>query len=164
MRTNKIELLLLACSFMLLLLSCDKNRVLDENAELPDNVWNVNNVLKFELNVTDTLTLHNFYINVRNADGYPYSNLYMTITTGFPDGRTSKDTLECILANDKGEWLGDGLGDIWDSRIPFKKGVRFPKTGTYTFQLQHLMRTDDLPLLMDVGLRIEKMDKLLNSN
>ncbi|MBK9478712.1 MAG: hypothetical protein IPN99_07715 [Bacteroidetes bacterium] len=38
----------------------------------------------------------------------------------------------------------------------FKKGVRFRKTGTYRFTLEQAMRVENLPLIMDVGMRIEK--------
>ena len=136
--------------------SCDSARVYEENKELPDNVWNVDNVLKLEVVITDTTTLNNFYINVRNAEGYPYSNIYLFIKTIFPNGQQSNDTLECVLADEKGQWLGNGMGDIYDNQIPFKRNVRFPVSGKYVFELQHGMRIKDLPLIMDVGLRIEK--------
>ena len=70
----------------------------------------------------------------------------------------SNDTLECILADEKGKWLGNGLGDIYDNQILFKKNVRFPLAGKYTFEIQHGMRADIVPLIMDVGLRIAKTE------
>lgn len=136
--------------------SCDSARVYEENKELPGNVWNVDNVVKLEVDITDTTAPTNFYINVRNAEGYPYSNIYLFIKTKFPNGQESNDTLECVLADEKGQWLGSGMGDIYDNQIPFKRNVRFPVSGKYVFELQHGMRIDDLPLIMDVGLRIEK--------
>jgi gliding motility-associated lipoprotein GldH len=136
--------------------SCDSARVYEENKELPDNVWNVDNVVRLEVDITDTTAPTNFYVNVRNAEGYPYSNIYLFIKTKFPNGQESNDTLECVLADEKGQWLGNGMGDIYDNQIPFKRNVRFPVSGKYTFELQHGMRIKDLPLIMDVGLRIEK--------
>lgn len=136
--------------------SCDKNRVFEENKQISDQIWNLDEKLSFEVNVEDTLTSHNFYMNVRNADGYPYTNIFLFITTQFPNGKMAHDTLECILADASGKWLGDGLGDIWDNQIPFKKGVRFPLKGKYIFTLQHGMRTENLPLILDAGIRIEK--------
>ena len=79
--------------------------------------------MKFEVNIADTITPHNFYINVRNADGYPYGNIFMFIKTTFPNGKMSNDTLECTLADEKGKWLGSGIGDLYDNQIPFKKNV-----------------------------------------
>ncbi len=138
--------------------ACDNNRIFEENAEIPDNNWSSSNVVKFDVTIVDTVTPTNFYINVRNANGYPYNNLFLFIKTSFPGGKISTDTLECVLADEKGEWLGSGMGDIYDNQIPFKKNVIFPEAGKYTFEIQHGMRADLIPLIMDVGLRIEKVE------
>ena len=142
--------------FMFFLSSCDPKRVFEKDEEIKNSIWNKEAKVHFEINISDTISAHNFYVNVRNADGYPYSNIYMFITTVFPDKKFSRDTLECILADESGKWLGSGLGDIWDNQILFKKGVRFPVQGTYRFTLEQAMRVDNLPMIMDVGLRIEK--------
>lgn len=144
--------------FVLFFSSCDKNRIFDDYKGIPDNNWSSSNVIKFEVDIADIETPTNFYINVRNADGYPFNNLFLFIKTTFPDGKMSNDTLECILADENGKWLGSGMGDIYDNQIPFKKNVRFPTAGKYTFEIQHGMRTDIIPLIMDIGLRIEKAE------
>ena len=64
-----------------------------------------------------------------------------------------------MLADEKGAWQGSGIGDIWDNQLPIKKGVKFPLKGTYKFDFFHGMRFDDLPGIMEVGLRIEKEEK-----
>lgn len=143
-------------SCLLLFSSCDNQRIFEDNIEIEDNLWNVDTIVRLEVDIADTITPANFYINVRNAEGYPYSNIYLFIKTKFPNGQQSNDTLECVLADEKGQWLGNGMGDIYDNQIPFKRNVRFPVSGKYIFELQHGMRLKDLPLIMDVGLRIEK--------
>jgi gliding motility-associated lipoprotein GldH len=153
---SKITGSLLVLSFLLLLSSCDKKRIFEENKEISNYVWDVKDVKSFEVLVTDTLTPNNFYINVRQADSYTYSNLYLFIKTIFPNGKFSHDTLECTLASVEGRWLGKGLGDIWDNQIPFKKAKKFPLKGKYIFQIEQGMRLSKLPQIMDVGLRIEK--------
>jgi len=144
--------------FALFFSSCDSKRIFEENKKIPENGWSISNVLKFDVDITNTAMPTNFYINVRNADGYPYNNLFLFIKTTFPDGKLSNDTLECILADENGKWLGSGMGDIYDNQIPFKRNVRFPVAGKYTFEIQQGMRTDVIPLIMDVGLRIEKAE------
>ena len=138
--------------------SCDRARIFEKNLDIPETGWKTDNILKFDVDIKDASTPTNFYVNVRNADGYPYSNIYLFIKTKFPNGKMSNDTLECILADEKGKWLGNGLGDIYDNQILFKKNVRFPLAGKYTFEIQHGMRADIVPLIMDVGLRIAKAE------
>lgn len=139
------------------LISCDPRRVFDDNKNLPDNIWDRNNKVAFDITISDTVSPHNVYINVRNADGFPYSNLYLFIHSTFPGGESHTDTLECVLADANGKWLGSGMGDIFDNQIPFKHNVRFKKAGTYHFELEQAMRLEKLPLIMDVGIRIEKV-------
>ena len=63
-----------------------------------------------------------------------------------------------VLADEKGKWIGSGMGDLYDNQIPFKKNVRFPLAGIYSFEIQQGMRMENVPLIMDVGLRIEKAE------
>lgn len=143
---------------VLLFSSCDSSRIYEENQSIPESGWTAENVVKFEVDIKDPATATNFYINVRHADGYPYSNLFLFVKTKFPDGKGATDTLECVLADEKGKWMGNGLGDIYDNQIPFKKNVRFPQAGKYQFEIGQGMRIDNLPLIMDIGLRIEKSE------
>jgi gliding motility-associated lipoprotein GldH len=138
------------------LLSCDKARVFEENIDIPDNVWNQNDKVRFDVTIEDIESRYNFYINVRNAGSYPYSNLFLFMDTKYPDGFVSRDTLECILADESGKWLGDGSGDIFDNQILFKKNFKMKQKGNYVFVLEQGMRVKNLPLIMDVGIRLEK--------
>ena len=138
--------------------SCDKNVVFDKNVSLPENRWEKGNIITLETEIKDTITIHNIYINVRNAGGYHFSNLFVFFTTMAPSGKMERDTVELTLADESGKWLGDGMGDIWDNRILFKNRFRFPEKGTYIFKLEQAMRFDILPQIMDVGIRIEKTE------
>ena len=113
-------------SCFLLLNSCNSNRVFDENKKIEKANWNQNDPLIFLVNISDTTSPHNVYLNVRNAGMYPFSNLFLFINTHFPKGQIDRDTVEVTLASPEGKWLGDGLGDIYDNRILFHRNVRFP--------------------------------------
>ncbi len=147
--------LFLGC-FILSLAACDSKRVYEQNIDIPEYIWDKENPIYFDVPITDTISLHNVYINIRNASGYGYSNVYLFLDTKYPDNSISRDTIECILADPAGKWLGDGSGDIWDNQILFKKNVRFRQMGTYKFRYEQAMRMPKLPMIMDVGLRIEK--------
>jgi gliding motility-associated lipoprotein GldH len=144
---------------LLFFTACDSNVVFEDNIKLPDNRWTISNVVKLETEITDTIAPHNIYINVRNAGGYQFSNLFIFLTTQTPTGLKARDTVEITLADESGKWLGDGLGDIWDNRVLFRSNFRFPEKGLYKFELEQGMRIDPLPQIMDVGLRIEKNGK-----
>lgn len=136
--------------------SCDPKRLYEKNEKIVNNNWDQNVPLVFLVNITDTAQPDNVYINVRNAGFYEFSNLFLFINTRFPQGQMERDTVECVLASPDGKWLGEGLGDIFDNRILFKKDVRFPQAGEYRFELIQAMRINPLPGIMDAGIRIEK--------
>lgn len=155
---NKAFPLFLTLMYLMMFSSCDDKRIFEKNKSIPETGWESQNSILFEVSIKDPSTPANFYVNIRNADGYPYSNLFLFLKTTFPNGKVSNDTLECILADGKGKWLGSGMGDIYDNQIAFKRNVRFPLAGNYVFEIKHGMRNHIIPLIMDIGLRIEKAE------
>ncbi|MBK7181532.1 MAG: hypothetical protein IPH89_00650 [Bacteroidetes bacterium] len=73
--TRKIFFMYALLGATSLITSCDSNRIFEENKSIPESGWNVMTLKKFEVDIKDPSTPANFYINVRNADGYPYYNL-----------------------------------------------------------------------------------------
>lgn len=140
----------------LFLTSCSNNVVYSKYENFENNEWFAKNKVSFDVEMTDINSFHDISVLVRHADAYPYSNLYLFLTTTYPDGKITLDTLECILANPKGEWMGKGAGDIFDITIPLKQSTRFPLPGKYNFKFEQAMRTDPLPLIMDFGFEIKK--------
>jgi len=141
---------------MTLFFSSCRDVVYSEYKTFKDYDWFAKDKAVFDLEIKDTETLNNIYLMVRHADSYQYNNLFLFVTTKYPDGKVLTDTMEVILANKKGEWLGSGSGDIFDFKVPVKKNIRFPLAGKYQFIFEQGMRVDPLPMIMDFGFEIEK--------
>lgn len=139
---------------LLLLAACDTGALYHSSSEIEGNVWERTDARRFEVPVTDTVGSYDIYVEVRNAGSYPFSNIFLFIDTEMPSGLVRRDTVECLLADPTGQWMGEGLGDIWDNSILYRPATRFPKQGTYTFTIGHGMRNEKLPMIMDVGLAI----------
>ena len=112
----------------------------------------------FHVDIVDTISSHNIYLNVRNTSQYAYQNLFVFLQTTSPTGLSLRDTLECYLADDRGKWLGSGWGDIYYNRFIYKRNIRFPVSGNYTFKVIQGMRSNQLKYITDVGIRIEKSE------
>jgi gliding motility-associated lipoprotein GldH len=139
-------------------ISCDDKMMYEENREIKDNTWDMKNQLSFDFDVPDTNTKYNFYFNVRNTDDYPYSNIYVFFHTKFPNGKMGNDTVEFPLADDQGHWYGKGQGDLYDCRLIFRQGVRFPLAGKYHMDIEQAMRMEQLPGIQSAGIRIERAE------
>lgn len=142
----------------IIMVSCNNDIVFEKNTKIDEGVWDYKKPVKFEVDIKDTLSLHNFYVNVRNSGKYPYRNLYLFIRTILPNKKMAVDTIEFMLADEKGEWHGSGLGDIKSLQILFKENLRFPHAGKYIFVFRHGMRKKSLKGIIDLGLTIEKTE------
>lgn len=138
--------------------SCDFNSVYNENVSLKDAKWPKDKAVRFDVEINDSLASYNFYLNLRNTTDYRYSNLYLFLMTRFPNGNTTRDTIEIILANNEGRWLGKGWSNLKDNNILLKKSLQFPLSGNYVFFVQQAMRVDTLTGIRNVGLQIDKTD------
>jgi gliding motility-associated lipoprotein GldH len=150
------RLLIIIPVLALILASCDSGTLYDDNKRLPDNVWQADKILRFEVELKDTVNICKFYLNVRHTTSYRYSNLFLFINTTFPDGKEARDTVECILADPSGKWLGKGISNIRDNQVLLRRGIRFPQQGTYIFEFEQAMREAELDGIMDIGLRIAR--------
>jgi gliding motility-associated lipoprotein GldH len=127
--------------------------------DIRNELWNIDSTANFKISVSDTLSVFNIYLNLRNTSSYPNSNLYLFIHTTSPGGASLRDTMECILADKRGRWLGKGFGKIRDNQLPYKRNIRFPEQGIYSINIQHGMRTNNLQGISSVGIRVEKAEK-----
>lgn len=150
---------LLLPGLLFIAVSCDRNKFYDESLSLENDKWPVDKVMTFEVNVEDTIQTYRFLLNVRNNTSYKYNNIIFFLTTEFPGGGMSRDTIECLLAAKNGEWLGKGSGQYRDNRIPIRSNIRFPRQGTYKLSLQQAMREESLAGISEAGIRLEKEKK-----
>jgi gliding motility-associated lipoprotein GldH len=157
-RTSKINSLM-AALMMLALYSCNSNLIYNDVAEMPDSAWNLFNNPDFSFPVSDTTKNTNIFFTIRTGAQYPFRNIFLFVTTTAPDGKSITDTLEYEIADEKGNWLGKGFGDIHELKLPYRQNVYFPVKGTYHLIIRHGMRAEDLKGVYDIGLTVEKSVK-----
>src|SRR4029078_1910647 len=108
--------------------SCDKNRIYEKNIAIEKYIWDSKFTPSYTVEIKDTSVLYNLYVNVRHAEIYPFQNIWLMISTQFPDGTKSSRRIEVMLANGEGKWFGEGLGDIWDYRTLIQENAFFTQT------------------------------------
>jgi gliding motility-associated lipoprotein GldH len=138
------------------LIGCDQKKVFEAYHQIDEKGWNKDSVVIFNVHLTDTIKNNNLYVNIRNKGTYSYSNIYLFLTIGSPDGIMRTDTVEFTLADPSGKWRGSGIGGLHDNQIPYKSSVYFPHKGNYKFMIKQGMRDIVLQGIRDIGIRIEK--------
>jgi gliding motility-associated lipoprotein GldH len=151
--TNRLIILPL---LVVLMTSCGSGVVYDNTKSFDGDVWKSDQIIRFDVNLKDTVSIHSFYLSLRHKTTYRFANLFLFIHTTYPNGKEARDTVECILAEPSGKWLGKGITNIRDYQVLLRRGLRFPQTGTYVFELEQAMREPELEGVMDIGLRIVK--------
>lgn len=121
-----------------------------------NNSWKAKEEQKFQLKINDAENLKNIIFVVRNNNDYPYSNIRLIVN--FLNEKTkqkSTDTLNYILAQPNGAWIGKGFGDTKETLFQYKLDYKFPENGAYSIGIIQAMRNDDLPGIEDIGVKIE---------
>lgn len=150
---------ILCIGLVLLLASCagwDTLRVFEQHAEIPGNSWNYKLKPSFEVAITDTSSLYNLYVTIRHTEAYRYSNLFLLITSQYPNESPKTSRVELPLADPDGRWLGSGMDDIFSHRVLILQNAALARPGIYRFTFEQDMRQNPLPHILSVGIRIEK--------
>jgi gliding motility-associated lipoprotein GldH len=151
---NKIVILIF---ISLLVASCSGNDVFFSYKTINTSGWNKDSLIIFDIPVKDTSAVYNIYVNIRNRGEYPYQNLWMFLSRMSPDSLLTNDSIECYLADQRGKWLGSGIGSIMEMPVLYQQKIRFKKVGVYHYKIAHGMRDSILSGINDIGMRVEKV-------
>lgn len=146
---------IMAGILLLLLESCDTNEIYDEIYTFSSESWNQEQIIDFEFAVPDTARAYDLFIQLRNSGIYSYRNLWLFVDTYAPNGSILTDTMEIILADETGRWLGKGIGDVNEIQAIYKQNVFFINRGVFKISIQHAMRDSTLLGVMDIGFRLQ---------
>lgn len=144
----------------LLMVSCAKIDLYEKQATIRSQQWFYNNTPSFTFHITDTTSLYNVYIVLRHTDAYNYNNIWLSIGTKAPGYSIKFQNINLQLATDATGWEGAGTDDIFTVRKNITPGpVPFKRPGDYTFTISQIMRENPLKHILNVGLRIEKVNQ-----
>jgi gliding motility-associated lipoprotein GldH len=136
------------------LYACKQNTFFESTLEIPGNKWESDKTAVFDFTISDTLQFYNLIIQIANTDNYRNSNLWLFIRTHLSKSEIASDTLEFILSNEKGKWLGEKVGKSWHNDLIYKSKIRFPQTGKYSVEITQGMRDLKLNGIEQIGFKI----------
>lgn len=148
-------LLVIVCFFQ----GCLPAPYYQKEEAIPQNAWKYSFRPAFTFEIKDTTAHYQPYFIIRHTQAYPYSNIWMWIYIKTPaDSLEKRERVNVILAEPNGQWMGRGMGEIWEERLKLILGdeVKFNRKGEYKISFEQNMRINPLPEILHVGLRIEK--------
>lgn len=157
---HKISALLVVVA---ILSSCNHEMEFVEYRNLNNGSWSKNDTISFEFSNLDSTVNYNLFLNVRNDEDYQFSNLFVITQLKHPLGKIEIDTLEYLMAEPTGKWLGSGIGSLKESKLWYKENIKFSDSGVYKVNIIQAMRQNgnvegiqELLGITDVGLEIQK--------
>jgi gliding motility-associated lipoprotein GldH len=150
-----LSLVVIACAAFCLA-SCDPNRLYETNTPIANEKWSYEDIKSFTVEVKDTATRYNIYINVRHSFLFDWRNMYVQVGTQLPDGKKMDKRVNLPLSEPDGKWYGSCLGDNCDIPVLIQQDAKFPMAGKYTFTVKQDMRANPLEKIKSIGLRVER--------
>jgi gliding motility-associated lipoprotein GldH len=135
--------------------SCKHVNVYEKQVDLPRHEWkrNQNAVTKFEL--TNSAS-HQLYLVVRHTQEFPFNKLLVRLLIQDTAKRTIASMhINAPLTDSTGNWNGIPMDDIYYSRIKINPPV-FLRPGLYRFVLQHTMKEETIPYILNVGMALNQ--------
>ena len=144
---------------IVMFISCDSSIVFEEYKSFENQNWNTDSAAFFNYAITDTTSTNTVKIKLRHTVEYEFQNLILFVETDVID------TVELMLANKEGMWLGGGIGDVREFEFEYQNAKLFSKKGNYSFKIEQAMRygmAEKIQVLnnvLAVGLSIEKQNE-----
>lgn len=140
----------------LVAVGCGESAAYQDSKMLPKDGWRKYDAVSFDYESTDTVGNYTILVDIRNNNDYPFQNFWLFVHSMSPDSIEFSDTLNCVLADNYGKWLGRSSGSMYHVPVEFIHSTPFKKEGKYHFDLVQGMRMDTLPGITEIGIRIVK--------
>ena len=152
---NKIAFILLSIFFVLP--ACETKQLFEQSTIYPNHNWPSKQDTKYQFNVTDTAATYKIFFVIRHHNAYHYKNIWLDISMKSPTNTITKKVANLNLADDAKGWLGSGMDDVYDQRIPITTAPVHLNRGINEISIQHTMREDPLDNILSTGIRVEKV-------
>lgn len=142
------------CS-QLIVASCTTIDLYEKNVVIPKHRWSSSFKPEFTFSITDTTASYQVFFVIRHTEKYNFNNIWINLYSQPPGDTMHKAKYELKLATNEKGWLGTGMDDIYEHRIPLTDPQAL-KAGTYKFKIEQIMREDPLENVLNAGIRVEK--------
>ncbi|MFO7869547.1 MAG: hypothetical protein R6U95_09650 [Bacteroidales bacterium] len=158
---NKTTFFLVLIGLSFSINSCTEvmNTVYSENVKIEKHRMPKDAEYTFEFENNESTQLYDVVIMFRHVDGFQFNRVVFNFSHSSQKADSLDFTLGLPIVNSKGEYVGDGSGDIWDVEHTVISKKALPQ-GTNVFKLKNEMDShyEYIPNVMSVGLKVIKSE------
>ncbi len=153
--TSGVRCYLLIIGVVWMLSSCRQVMVNEKQVSIPQHEWKKIQKAVVKFDIQDSLH-HQLYFVVRHTQQFPFNKLLLTLSIQDASKRTLVSmNIGAPLTDAHNNWNGTAMDDIYYNRIKINPKV-FLCPGVYRFVLQHRMKEEVLPHILNVGIAIDQ--------
>ena len=157
--TVKRRLMPVQLAWLLLLLptlSCNSDKTSYQYRQIEGGEWHRDSLLLF---ATDSLfqpegPLLEISFEITSNNRYPYRDLWMLVEQNISDTLFRADTLQLLLADEKGKFLGSSAGGLHQLTLPYTRVRVDEPIRPFQIRIRHLMADDPLPGIEKAGVKV----------
>ncbi len=145
----------MAVAALFMLPSCDRGVVYYEYSHTPITGWEKNDTLFFDVPKVKEPGTYRVDIGLRTNESFPFTRLSLVVEQAIEPGhRVQTDTIDCRLADEKGNKLGQGISY---SQYKFiLSDINLHAEDSLHICVRHIMKREILPGISDIGLKITR--------
>jgi gliding motility-associated lipoprotein GldH len=124
-------------------ISCGPKIVYEQSRDIKQP-WSYGQSLTYDFEITDTTKAYDLSLKVDHRSDFTYENMYVKVTTIFPDGKKVDHPLSLQLASPNGTWIGDCRGDFCSAKIFLASSAYYKHKGRYKINFEQFSRNDTI--------------------
>lgn len=152
MFSGKVKMAALGAALLAFGASCARpdNAASDYAMLSPEKGWCFSDTLSLILTHPDSVAAGWLAVGVTHTADYPYSDLWLEVTSLDPAGSSRRDTVCLTLADRNGRWRGNGIGTSFQVTDTIIR--QLSHRACSPLMVRHIMRRDTIRGIDRVGL------------
>lgn len=142
--------------FLFLNTACNDDFFFSSSVEFDDKTWNIDENALFKFQISEPDAKYAIFIDYNCEKQYLTENIWLEFAVKSPGNIEQKDTVMYLLTDKNGKWFGKEKSKYVENKFLYKNNISFPASGDYSVKIRHLMRENDLPAALSVGISIVK--------
>jgi len=139
-------------------MGCGPSALFEQSFEFENHVWSYGNEKSFSFLAPDTTSTFDLILDLTHTENYTYENLYIQLTTHFPNQEQVSDEISIPLIQEDGHWVGKGSTEK-RVRVFLQQSLRFNQVGEHTITIAQHSREENLEEISSVSLSIYPLEK-----